>query len=143
MKHIFSSNIKKTRTSTTAESSTYPKTEIAWICLYFLQFRNAKGSNYVLSFAIMRCCLGGSTSISIKFRKALDLIILVLIIYPYSYFRMPFYRSFQRIRNTVFLLQIFECVIAWNKIFSNEKLDSYFSQSMKESAINSVNMVFH
>ena len=134
MRHIFSSSIKKTRTSTTAESSTYAKTDLAWICLYFLQFRNAKGSNYVLSFAIMRCCLGGSTSISIKFRKALDLIILVLLIYPCSYFRMPFYRI---------LLQIFECVIAWNKIFSNEKLDSYFSQNMKESSINSVNMVFH
>ena len=91
MKHIFSSNIEKTRTSTTAESSTYPKTELAWICLYFLQFRNAKVSNYALSFAIMRCCLGGSTSISIKFRKALDHIILVLIIYPCSYFTMPLF----------------------------------------------------
>ena len=132
MKHIFSSNIKKTRTSTTAESSTYPKTELAWICLYFLQFRNAKVSNYALSFAIMRCCLGGSTSISIKFRKALDHIILVLIIYPCSYFRM--YRI---------LPEVFKCFIVWNKIFSNETLDSYFIQSVKESAINSVNMVFH
>ena len=52
-------------------------------------------------------------------------------------------RPFLRITNSVFLLEIFECVIAWNKIFSNEKLDSYFSQSVKESAINSVNMVFH
>ena len=132
MKHIFSSNIKKTRTSTTAESSTYPKMELAWICLYFLQFRNAKVSNYTLSFAIMRSFLGGSTSVSIKFRKALDHIISVLINCPCSYFRM--YRI---------LPEVFECFTAWNKIFSNEKLDSYFSQSMKESAINSVNMVFH